>query len=246
MLGTGSSLILLPTLILIFGSSIPADISLRLAAGTTMATIAVGAVAGAVAQYRAGHVDTRLFRLTIGPYVVGALGGPWISRAMPTGLLSGYIAILIGVVALRMLLANRNRSPSERQYLAHRKELSFVLAAIAVGSSIAGVASGIFAIPYLLRFAIPVRTVMGTSTACAAVFASCGAISYLAAGWTVPDVPAGSIGFIYLPAFAVMATVAIIATPAGVRLAGLVSELVLRRLFAIFLLAAAVAVAFTR
>jgi uncharacterized membrane protein YfcA len=211
-----------------------------------MATIAVGAIAGAAAQYRAGHVDARLFRLTIGPYVVGALAGPWVSRALPTGLLGGYVAILIGAVALRMLLAGSNRPRSARRYLAHRKELWFVLVGIAVGSSIAGVASGIFAIPYLLRFAIPVRTVMGTSTACAAVYASCGAIGYLAAGWSAPSLPAGSTGFIYWPAFAVMATVAIIATPVGVRLAGLVRENVLRRLFALFLLAAALAVVLTR
>jgi uncharacterized protein len=246
MLGTGSSLILLPMLILIFGSNMPADVSLRLAAGTTMATIAVGAVAGAIAQHRAGNIDTHLFKLTIGPYVLGAFCGPWVSRALPSGLLGGYVAILIGIVAVRMLLAGRNRLPSDRRFVDYRKELCVVLTVIAIGSSIAGVASGIFAIPYLLRFAIPVRTVMGTSTASAAVFASCGALGYVAAGWTAQNLPSGSVGFVYLPAFAVMATVATIATPIGVRLAGRVREDVLRCMFALFLLAAAGAIALTR
>ena len=87
---------------------------------------------------------------------------------------------------------------------------------------------------------------MGTSTAGAAVFASCGALGYLAAGLTAPNLPVGSVGFVYVPAFAVMAVVATIATPIGVRLAGLVREDVLRRLFALFLLAAAGAIAVTR
>lgn len=245
-LGTGSSLIFLPLLILIFGSTMPAAVSLRLAAGTTMAVIAVGAISGAIAQYRAGNVDARLFRLTIAPYMLGALAGPWLSRMLPADLLGAYVAILIAAVALRMLLARRARHITGEGYSSHGGELFVVLSVIAIGSSVAGVASGIFAIPYLLRFAVPVRTVMGTSTAAAAVFASCGAIGYLTAGWSAPGMPAGSIGYIYLPVFAVMATVSTITTPLGVRLAGRIREDALRRLFALFLLAAAAAVAFTR
>jgi len=245
-LGTGSSLIFLPLLILIFGASMPADVSLRLAAGTTMATIAVGAISGAIAQYRSGNVDTRLFRLTIAPYVLGALAGPWLGRLLPTELLGGYVALLIGVVALRMLTSPRQRPSGEGDYAARRGELLLVLAVIAIASSVAGVASGIFAIPYLLRFALPLRTVMGTSTAAAAVFASCGAVGYLTAGWSAPGLPAGSAGFIYLPVFALMAAVATVATPIGVRLAGRIREDVLRRLFALFLFVAAGAVAFAR
>lgn len=245
-LGTGSSLIFLPLLILIFSASMPAAVSLRLAAGTTMAAIAVGAISGAIAQYRAGNVDTRLLRLTIAPYVLGALAGPWLSRLLSADLLGGYVAILIGIVALRMLFAPRTRHVAARSYASHGRELFVVLTLIAIGSSVAGVASGIFAIPYLLRFALPVRTVMGTSTAAAAVFASCGAIGYVSAGWTAAELPVGSIGFVYLPVFALMATVSTITTPIGVRLAGRIPEEPLRRLFAVFLLVAAAAVALAR
>lgn len=246
MLGTGSGLIFLPLLILIFGSSMPAAISLRLAAGTTMAVAAVGAISGAIAQYRAGNVDTRLLGLTIPPYVLGALTGPWLSRILPTDVLGSYVALLIGIVAVRMLFARRARAMTEDGYSSHVFELCVVLTVIAIGSSIAGVSSGIFAIPYLLRFALPVRTVMGTSTAAAAVFASSSAIGYLTAGWSIAGRPAGSIGFVYLPVFVVMAVVATVTTPIGVRLAGRIREELLRRLFALFLLAAAAAVAFAR
>ena len=244
MLGTGSGVILLPSLILIFGSNLDAASSLRLAAGTTMATMAVGAVSGALAQYRVGHVDVRLFGITVGPYVVGALGGAWISRSMPEGALAIYVSVLILAVALRMLFAPGARPTTERSYLEHLTEMRIVLTLIAMGCSIAGIASGIFAIPYLLRFAAPVRTVIGTSTACAACYAGAGALGYLIAGIDDPGLPAGSLGYIYLPAFAVMATVATIVTPIGVRLAGRIREDLLRRCFAVFLLVAAAAVAF--
>src|SRR5690606_16818374 len=129
-----------------------------------------------------------------------------------------------------------------RDFSAHRLEVVLVLLGIGFFSSFAGIASGIFAIPYLARFSLPMRTVIGTSTASAAVYATCGAIGYVSAGWSVPGLPDATLGFVYLPAFAVMATTAWIATPLGVRLAGRISERALRRSFALFLIAAAVAI----
>jgi uncharacterized membrane protein YfcA len=241
-LGTGSSLVVLPSLVLIFGSALPGFDTLRLAAGTTMATIAAGAIAGAFAQYRAGHVDLRLFRLMLLPYIFGSLAGPWISRALSVSVLESYLAVIIGIVALRMLLMNRRATSSSRDYYEHCVELSFVFLLVAIGSSVAGVASGIFTIPYLTRFSLPMRTVIGTSTAGAAVYATFAALGYVSAGWSVTDLPEGAFGYVYLPAFAVLAVTAAIATPVGVRLARYVNERVLKRLFALFLLLAALAI----
>jgi len=242
LLGTGSSLIILPSLTLIFASTLTDQDPLRLAAGTTMATIAVGATAGALAQHRNGQVDFELFRLMLLPYAIGAAMGPWANRLLPTGALATYVAGLVVVVALSMLLGEGARQKPARDYRSHRVEIALVLFVIAFGSSLAGIASGIFAIPYLSRFSLPIRTVMGTSTASASVYAIVAAIGYVSAGWSVEGLPAATLGFVYLPAFAIMAISAAIATPQGVRLAGKVSERVLRRVFAAFLLVAAVAI----
>ena len=244
-LGTGSSLILLPSLTLIFEGAMPAQDPIRLAAGTTMATIAVGAIAGAVAQYRRRNFDAGLFRLTLPPYVLGGFAGPWVSRLLPADILGVYVAVVVAIVALRMLLADGPGAKGARDYDAHRLEITLVLLAIGFGCSLAGIASGIFAIPYLARFALPIRSVIGTSTASAAVYASCGAAGYVTAGWSIATPAGGSAsvaGFVYLPAFAVMALTAAIVTPRGVLLAGKVSERALKRAFAVFLLAAAVAI----
>jgi uncharacterized protein len=239
-LGTGSSLLLLPSLTLIFTASLQAADPLRLAAGTTMTTMAVGAFAGAVAQHRHGHLDRRLLRLTLLPYVAGGLAGPWVSRLLPTKALSVYVATVIALVALLMLRRDGRSARDARDYQAHRFEVRVVLLLIGVASSVAGVAAGIFAIPYLSRFALPIRTVIGTSTAAAAVYSISGAAGYVAAGWSVAGRPPGSVGFVYLPAFLVMAATAFVVTPIGVRLAGRIGERVLRKTFAVFLLAAAV------
>lgn len=238
-LGTGSSLLLLPSLTLIFTASGQED-ALRLAAGTTMATIAVGAIAGAVAQYRQGQVDLKLFRVTLLPYAVGGLAGPWLSRLLPEKALGAYVAGVIVCVALTMLREGARDARAARDYRSHRIEASLVLLGIGVASSVAGVASGIFAIPYLSRFALPMRHVIGTSTAAAAVYAVSGAIGYVSAGLGSEGHGAGTFGYVYLPAFAAMATTALVMTPLGVRLASRVSEPHLKKGFAAFLIVAAV------
>lgn len=242
-LGTGSSLLMLPSLTLIFTASLSQGDPLRFAAGTTMATMAIGALAGALAQYRHGQLELKLLRLMALPYVVGGLAGPWLSRLLPTKALGIYVATVIALVALRMLHGGGRGAPAARAYQSHRFEIRLVLLLIGVASSAAGVASGIFAIPYLSRFALPMRTVIGTSTAAAAVYSISGAVGYVAAGWSVAVRPPGSLGFVYLPAFLVMATTALIVTPIGVRLGGRVSDRLLRKSFAVFLLAAAVTLA---
>jgi hypothetical protein len=142
-----------------------------------------------------------------------------------------------------MLFMGRGIKSASRDYRAHRLEISAVLIGVGICSSVAAVASGIFAIPYLTRFSLPMRTIIGTSTAGAAVYATFGSIGYISAGWSAANLPEGALGYVYLPAFAIMAVTASIFTPLGVRLARYVNERMLRRLFAVFLLAAAFVIA---
>jgi uncharacterized membrane protein YfcA len=230
-LGTGSSLLLLPSLTLIFTAADQGPDPLRLAAGTTMATIAVGAIAGAIAQYRHGQVDLKLFRLTLLPYTAGGLAGPWLGRLLPEKALGLYVAGVIACVAVAMLRDGAERARATRRYESHRFEVS----------AVPGVASGIFAIPYLSRFALPLRHVIGTSTAAAAVYAVSGALGYVSAGLDGAVQGPATFGYVYLPAFAAMAVTALVFTPLGVRLASRVSEPLLKKIFAAFLMLAAAA-----
>jgi len=245
-LGTGSTLLLLPSLVLVFGATLPGADALRLAAGTTLASMSVGAVSGAVAQYRRGQLDLALFGRMLPPYVLGGLLGPWINRAVPVSVLGIYVSLLILVIGLRMLFVAPARPGTGREYRDHPLETRLVFFVIGVAGSIAGIASGIFAIPYLSRFSLSIRTAIGTSTASAAVYAICGTIGYVSSGWSAPDLPRATLGYVYLPAFLVMAATAVIAAPLGVRAARFVDEVVLRRLFAGFLLVASAAVFLTR
>ena len=57
MIGFGTSLVVLPTLAILLPTMFAPEIALRLATGTTMATMAVGAVVAGIAQSRGEQVN---------------------------------------------------------------------------------------------------------------------------------------------------------------------------------------------
>jgi uncharacterized membrane protein YfcA len=243
MIGFGTSLVVLPTLAIVFPSMFAADTALRMATGTTMAAMAVGAVAAGAAQSRGAHVSWPLLRLAILPYAAGALLGPWTARYLPTDVLRLYVAAMLMIVGLWSLGRRSAGSGGRREWREHKPEIGAVLFAIGLASSMAGIASGIFAIPYLGRFAIPLRTVIGTSTVGAALYSAFGTLGHVSAGWALADPPPWSLGYVYLPALAVMAVAGALCAPIGVRLAGRMNDRLLKNVLAVVILVAALVIA---
>jgi uncharacterized membrane protein YfcA len=243
MIGFGTSLVVLPTLAILLPTMFASDAALRLAAGTTMATMAVGAIAAGVVRSRDEHVSWPLLRLAILPYAAGALLGPWIARYLPVDVLRLYVAGMLILVALWSFSRQGTSLVGQREWRAHTLELRAVLFAIGLASSVAGIASGLFAIPYLCRFAIPLRTVVGTSTAGAALYSAFGTVGYVSAGWDMADLPPFSLGYVYLPALAVMAAAGALCAPLGVRLAGRMNDRLVKNVLAVVILCAALVIA---
>jgi uncharacterized membrane protein YfcA len=241
-IGFGTSLIVLPTLAILLPTMFAPDVALRLATGTTMATMAIGAVAAGITRSRDADVSWPLLALAVVPYAAGALLGPWAARYLPVDVLRLYVAGVLFVVGLWTISRRRASGTGERDWREHTLELRAVFFCIGTLSSVAGIASGLFAIPYLCRFAIPLRTVIGTSTVGAALYSAFGTLGHMSAGWGAAELPAWSLGYVYLPALAVMAGASAVCAPLGVRLAGRIDEHLLERALGIVILGAALAI----
>ncbi len=239
MIGFGTSLVVLPVLAIVFPTLFAPEVALRLATGTTMATMAVGAVAAGVARSRADYVSWPLLRIAVAPYAAGALLGPWVARFLPVEVLRLYVAGVLIIVGLWSLRRVAVVAAGQRRWQAHKLELRVVLLGIGLASSVAGVASGLFAIPYLSRFDIPLRTVIGTSTVGAALYSAFGTLGYVTAGWAASVPVPWSLGYVYLPALAIMAVAGALGAPLGVRLAGRMNDRLLKKVLAVVILCAA-------
>ncbi len=75
-LGSGSSLIVLPLLSLVFHNIFPETISLKIAVGTCMATLIVGSISGTISYARAKLYDLRLVKFSLPGIILGAITAP--------------------------------------------------------------------------------------------------------------------------------------------------------------------------
>ncbi|MEX0889912.1 MAG: TSUP family transporter, partial [Balneolaceae bacterium] len=60
---------------------------------------------------------------------------------------------------------------------------------------------------------------------------------YLSSGWGIPGLPAGSVGYIYLPAALAVSVMSVLTAPLGASVAHSLPVRSLRRLFGLLLLA---------
>jgi uncharacterized membrane protein YfcA len=105
-----------------------------------------------------------------------------------------------------------------------------------------GIGGGSMTVPLLVWLGVaPVRAV-GTSSACGVAIALASAAGYIGYGPEPGVLPSGTIGYVYLPAAAGIALASVAAAPWGTRLAHRLSGSALKRVFALFLIAAGTAV----
>ena len=90
--------------------------------------------------------------------------------------------------------------------------------------------------PYLIWCNVPPHRAIGTSAAVGLPIAVGGTIGYIWNGWAHADLPAGSLGFVYLPALGIILLASVLAAPLGARLAHRLPIKVLKRVFAGLLL----------
>jgi uncharacterized membrane protein YfcA len=87
---------------------------------------------------------------------------------------------------------------------------------------------------------VPIHNAIATSAALGFPIAVAGTIGYVLGGWNVAGLPAGSAGYVYVPAFAVVAIASVLTAPLGARVAHRSGTRRLKRVFAglLFVLAA--------
>jgi len=86
---------------------------------------------------------------------------------------------------------------------------------------------------------VPIRQAVGTSAALGFPIALANTVGYLVAGRALPPALPGALGYLYLPALAVIATASVMLAPLGARVAHRIDTGKLKRLFAGLLLALA-------
>ncbi|MFN5746011.1 MAG: sulfite exporter TauE/SafE family protein [Methylococcaceae bacterium] len=232
--GIGGGVIIVPFLVWLFAAQgFSESLIMIMAVATSLATITVTSIVATYAHHRHGALDWHTVA-RIGPgMAVGAVLGSIIADRLPAHWFKLIFAAFLLLVALRMLHKDHSQSRS----VATLTHGLLMVAGTLIGtlSSILGIGGGTLSLPFLAQSGYPLRQAIALSSACGFPIAVFGTASYIGLGWGATALPAWSVGFVYLPAFACITMTSMAFAPLGVRMAHQLPINRLRRLLAVVL-----------
>ncbi|GAB4349499.1 MAG: sulfite exporter TauE/SafE family protein [Gammaproteobacteria bacterium] len=241
LLGIGGGVIIVPVLSLVFArQGVDPQILIKVAVGTSLASIVVTAISSVRAHHRRGAVRWPLFRAMTPGIVVGSLVGAWLADLIPGAWLTvAFILFLFGV-AFQMA---RGTPPAERD-LPGPWVLRGVSAIVGVISAMMGIGGGALNVPFMSHCGVPVRQAIATAAAIGLPLAAASTLGFVVTGLNEPTLPPHSLGYVNLPAFAGVVGASILFAPLGARLAHKLPEKILKRTFAVFVFILALGMAY--
>ncbi len=232
--GIGGGLVIVPVLIFSFGlQDVSSEIAAHLAVGTSLATI----VFTSISSIRSHHLHEAVRRDIVRSMVVGIVIGA-VLGAITASMLSGaslelIIGIFVILVALKMLF---DVSPKPGRDVPGKLGLGVAGTIIGWASAIFGIGGGTLTVPFLSWCNLRMQNAVGTSAACGFPIAFAGALANMGTGWNHPELPAMSMGFVFLPAFAGIVLMSVPFARVGANLAHRLNARLLKKIFALFLI----------
>lgn len=241
LLGIGGGVIIVPVLSLLFeAEGVEPDIIIKVAVGTSLATIAVTAISSIWAHHRRGAVRWPLVKTITPGVVVGSLFGAWLADMIPGyWLTTGFITFLV-LVSLQMAIG----PISYDRALPGPRVLQGVSAIVGSISALMGIGGGALHVPYLSWHGVPVKQSIATAAAIGFPLAVASTAGYIITGADETALPLHSLGYINLPAFAGVVAASFLFAPLGARLAHQLPDQIIKRIFAVFLFLLALRMAY--
>jgi len=238
LLGIGGGMLLVPFLTLILSArGVEPALAVKMAVATSMATILFTSLSSLRAHHRLGSARWDLVRgLAPGIVIGGLVGGAGVFALLKGQGLALFFAGFVGFSALQML---RERAPGAHRQMPGLVGQLAVGGAIGLISGLLGAGGAFLSVPFMVWCNVPMRQAVGTSAALGFPIAVSNVAGYLWAGRDLAPPLPGALGYLYLPALAVIATASVLLAPWGARTAHRIDVRMLRRIFAGLLMALA-------
>ncbi len=236
--GIGGGMIMVPMLVFVFtAKGFPAEHLMHISLATSMATIVFTSLSSVGAHHRHGAVDWRVARAMAPGIVAGALAATLVAGFVPTRPLAVFFAVFMLYASLQMFFEMK---PKPSRQLPGAAGLFGMGAGIGALSSVLAAGGAFLSIPFFVRCNVPLKRAIGTAAANGFPIAVAGTIGYILNGLHASGLPDGSLGYVYLPALAIVAAASMPLAPLGAKLAHRLPVKRLRIVLALMLLAIAV------
>ena len=231
LLGIGGGMLMVPFLTIILGNrGVPADLAVKMAIATSMATIIFTSISSVRAHHKRGAVRWDIVRRLAPGIVIGSLiGSLGVFSLLKGTALAIFFALFVGFSATQMVLDKRpkptRQMPGTGGQLAAGGVIGFV-------SGLVGAGGGFISVPFMTWCNVAIHSAVATSAALGFPIAVANVVGYIASGSSVQGLPPGSFGYIWLPALVVIAVCSFFTAPLGAKAAHNLPVKKLKRVFA--------------
>lgn len=233
LLGIGGGMLMVPFMSFILtAKGYPADYTVKMAVATSLATICFTSMSSVRAHHRRGAVLWPIVRLLAPGILLGALVGAQLAVALPGKVLSVLFAVFVAFSATQMFL---DRKPKPSRTLPGRLGTFSMGGVIGMLSSLVGAGGAFVSVPFMTWCNVKIHDAVGTSAALGFPIALAGTLGYIWAGQGMPEMPPGSIGYLYLPGLVVVSLASMCTAPLGARTAHRMDIRPLKKVFAVVL-----------
>ena len=234
LLGIGGGMLMVPFITLIMtGRGVSPDLSVKVAIATSMATIIFTSVSSVRAHHKRGAVRWDVvWRLAPGIVMGAAVASMGVFSVLKGSSLALFFAFFVAFSATQMLL---DRKPAASRTLPGTGGQLAAGGVIGFLSGLVGAGGGFVSVPFLTWCNVVIHQAVATSAALGFPIALANVVGYIIAGQSVEGLPTGALGYVYLPALAVIATASVLMAPLGVKAAHAMPVKQLKRVFAFIL-----------
>jgi len=233
LLGIGGGLIIVPALLYILPSVGISSVQLtHVAIATSLASIILTSMSSAAAHHKRGNIPWALFKPILPGIVIGSLASAFVSEQIASDDLQQAFAIFVVLMAVQMAFPFKVKTGSS---LPNFAVLFIISILIALTAGLMGIGGGVLLVPFLSYCGLQMRQAVGFSSATGMLIAVSGTIGYIIAGFDVPNLPEGSVGYIYLHALIGIIISSMLCAPIGVKAASSWPTPVLKKIFACLL-----------
>ena len=233
LLGIGGGMIMVPFVAMILtAKGYPADYTVKMAVATSLATIMFTSMSSVRAHHRRGAVLWPVVKVLAPGILVGSVLGAQVAHALPGKLLGILFAVFVAFSATQMLL---NRKPKPSRTLPGPLGTFSMGGVIGLVSALVGAGGAFISVPFMTWCNVKIHDAVGTSAALGFPIALAGTLGYIWAGIGLPQMPPGSIGYLYLPGLVVISLASMLMAPVGARTAHRMDIQPLKKVFAVVL-----------
>ena len=231
LLGIGGGMIMVPFISAILsGRGVEPGLAVKMAIATSMATIIFTSVSSVRAHHQKGAVRWDIVKRLAPGIVLGAMVASLGVFALLKGALLYFVfAAFVTFSASQMFL---NKKPAAARQLPGTAGLLGAGGLIGFLSGLVGAGGGFISVPFMSWCNVAIHNAVATSAALGFPIALANVVGYVISGQNVSDLPAASVGYVWLPALLVIATCSVLTAPLGAKAAHSLPVKHLKRVFA--------------